>query len=66
MWPFVVLGVYVYASQRISLATLARNPHKGPNGEISHETGSGGGKEGQRERERAVDNGERRRTVGLG
>ena len=37
-WAFVVL-VCVGASQRIPLSALARNPHKGPALEISHETG---------------------------
>ena len=49
MWPFVVLGVCVCAGQIISLSTLARNPHKEPNGETFRETGSGRGKEGPRE-----------------
>ena len=41
--------VCVGATQMISLSVLARNSHKGPEDEISHETGSGGGKEGPRE-----------------
>ena len=52
MWPFVVLGVCMCAGQRISLSALARDLLKGPNGEISRETGSGGGKEGSRESSR--------------
>ena len=43
---FVSVGVG--ASQRIPLSVLVRNPHKEPVREISHETGSGGGKEGPR------------------
>ena len=47
--------VCVGAGQRIPLSALARNPHKGPEGEISRETGSGGGKECPREdRERQL------------
>ena len=41
--------VCVGASQRIPLSALARNPHKGPEREIFHETGSGQGKESPRE-----------------
>ena len=52
LWPFVVLGVCARAGERISLSALVRNPHKGPNGETSRETGSGGGKEGPRESSR--------------
>ena len=29
MWPFLVLGVWVRAGQRISLSASARNPHQG-------------------------------------
>ena len=57
MWPFVLLGVRVCAGQRIS---LARNPLKGPNGEIFRETRSGRGKEGPREDRGAVDKGRQR------
>ena len=31
------------------MSVLARNPHKGPGGEISRETRNGGGKKGPRE-----------------
>ena len=47
-WAFVVL-VYVGASQRIPLSALSRNPHKGPEREISRETGNGQVKEGPKE-----------------
>ena len=40
--------ICVGATQTISLSVLARNPHKGPEDEISHQTGSGGEKEGLR------------------
>ena len=39
----------VCTGQRISLSVLARNPHKGPEGKISRETGSRRGEEGPRE-----------------
>ena len=48
LWAASV-SVCVGASQRISLSTLARNPHKGLGCEISCETGSGRGKEDARE-----------------
>ena len=41
MWPFVVLGMCVRAGQRIFLSALVWNPHEGPNGETSRNTGSG-------------------------
>ena len=43
------VSVCVDATQTISLSFLARNPHKGPEDEISCESESGGGKEGPRE-----------------
>ena len=64
-WLFVVL-VCVCAGQRISLSALARSPYNEHEDEISHETGRGGRKEGPREdKERRVDKGEQKRTVGL-
>ena len=62
MCPFVVLGVCARADQRISLSALVRNPHKGPNGEIFRETGSGREKEGPREERESVDKGKQRET----
>ena len=51
-WGSVALqfaSLCVGATQTISMSVLARNPHKGPEGEISRETGSEGEKEGPRE-----------------
>ena len=39
------ISVCVGAGQRASMSVLTQNPHKGSEGEISRETGSGGGKE---------------------
>ena len=50
MWHYVghsCAGVCVHWYG--NLFVLAQNPHKGPEGEISYKTGSGGGKEGPRE-----------------
>ena len=44
-----LVSVCVDTGQRISLSVLAWNPHRGPQGEISRVTGSGGGKERPRE-----------------
>ena len=50
--------VCVRAGQRISLSNLARNTHKGHDGETSHETRTGGKKgprEGSRQRRAEED-----------
>ena len=50
---FRCVGVFVRRSE--NLFALARNTHKGVEGEIYHQTESGGGKEGPREnREREL------------
>ena len=53
------------AGQWISLSALVRNPHKGPNGETSHETGSGGEKKVPEKREGQLtkEDGEKQSTT---
>ena len=53
---FVSVGVHV--SQRILLSVLARNSHKGLVHETSHETGTGGEKEGPRKDRRRTHSAE--------
>ena len=59
----VCVCVCVYAGQWISLSALSRNSHKGPNGEISRETGSGLGKKGSKENQLIKENGVRQSTT---
>ena len=63
-WAFVVMGC-VGASQRISLLALARNPHKGPGREISHETGRTREGRSERREKKAVSRREQKRSVGI-
>ena len=63
----IAIHFRLYWRHSDDLFVLARNLHKGPEGEIFYETGNEGGKEGpreDRERER-VDKEGQKRTVGL-
>ena len=63
-WAFVEL-MCVGASQRIPLSVLARNPHKWPAHEISHETRSGWKKGRSVKRQKKWIRREKKRSVGL-
>ena len=64
MWPFVVLGVCVCVHRSENLfVCFGAKPTRRTEDEISHETGSGGGKEGPIEDRGPVDKGRQRDAV---